>query len=429
MRNLFSKFAHTISVLLVLSCSIAISHSAPGQEAGSGPLSQDELNRQLLQRIQELEDQVKQLQQKQPAPAVTTAPLPVPAPAVAPEPEMPTVNEVAPRLKLNVFGDVGYAWYNHVPNTFEFGSLDLFMTARLSNKVSALGEALFVAQSDNSIGVDVERLLLRYRQSDHFMASIGRMHTWVGYYNTAFNKGEFLETAVDRPFIYVFDDQGGILPMQDVGVNLSGKIPSGKLGLNYVFEVSNGRGWGGPNVEVAQNYQDTNNSKSVNGGLFIRPDKITGLQMGFSVLHDNLSLPGPPAVGETIATVHAVYINNNYEILNEGVLVRDAEAGGPIFHTGAFYSQFSRAFHALRPYFRYQYFNANGDDPVYTYVTAPNEYAPLSVTGFIARLNGPSAGIRWDFTEHSALKFQYDRYSLRGLATENGLTSQFAFTF
>jgi hypothetical protein len=37
--------------------------------------------------------------------------------------------------------------------------------------------------------------------------------------------------------------------------------------------------------------------------------------------------------------------------------------------------------------------------------------------------------VRWDFTEHSALKFQYDRFSLRGLDSENGLTSQVAFTF
>ncbi|MFY9980548.1 MAG: hypothetical protein WAK22_20135, partial [Candidatus Sulfotelmatobacter sp.] len=308
MRNIFSSSFRRKFGCVVLAWTTSLAMCAYAQQASSAPPSQEELNRQLLQRIEELETQVKQLQGKQAEPVVTAAPVPVPAPSPVPEPEMPTVNEVAPRLKLNVFGDMGYSWYNHVPNTFEFGSLDLFMTARLSNKVSALGEALFVAQSDNSIGVDVERLLLRYRQSDHFMASIGRMHTWVGYYNTAFNKGEFLETAIDRPFIYAFDDQGGILPMQDVGVNLTGKIPSGKLGLNYVFEVSNGRGWGGPNVEVAQNYQDTNNSKSVNGGLFIRPDKVTGLQMGFSILHDNLSLPGPPAVGETIATVHAVYI-------------------------------------------------------------------------------------------------------------------------
>lgn len=420
-------------MLVCFMLSLCLVAPVQGQQASSAPTNQDEVNKHLLQRLEELEAEVKQLKAQAattsaPAP-VTAAPLPVPAPSPVPEPEMPTVNEVAPRLKLNVFGDVGYEVYNHVPNTFEFGSLDMFMTARLSDKVSTLGEVLFIAESGNSIGLDVERLLLRYRQSDYLNASIGRMHTWVGYYNTAFNKGEFLETAVDRPFIYGFDDTGGILPMQDVGVNLTGKIPSGKLGLNYVFEVGNGRAWGGPNVEPAQNYQDANNSKSVNGGLFMRPDKVPGLQLGFSVLHDNLSLPGPPAVGETIATVHAVYINGKYEILNEGVLVRDAETGGPIFHTGAFYSQFSRAFHAFRPYFRYQYFNANDGDPVYAYVTSPNEYAPLSVTGFIGRLNGPSAGVRWDFTEHSALKLQYDRYSFRGLDTENGLTSQFAFTF
>ena len=48
---------------------------------------------------------------------------------------------------------------------------------------------------------------------------------------------------------------------------------------------------------------------------------------------------------------------------------------------------------------------------------------------FIGRLDGPSAGIRYDFTEHSALKLQYDRYELRGLPTENGLTAQVAFIF
>ena len=371
MKNVSSLSMSKMISYFILGLCLAVAAQAqqsPSSSPSSQP-SQDEVNKQLLQRLEELENEVKQLKaQVQAATAsapVAAAPLPVPAPSPAPEPEMPTVNEVAPRLHLNVFGDVGAQWYNHVPTTFEFGSLDLFMTARLSNKVSTLGEVLFIAENDNSIAVDVERLLLRYRQSDYLMASFGRMHTWVGYYNTAFNKGEFLETTVDRPFIYAFDDEGGVLPMQDVGVSLTGKIPSGKLGLNYVFEVGNGRAWGGPNVEVAQNYQDANNSKSMNGGLFMRPDKIPGLQLGFSVLHDNLSLPGPPAVGESIATVHAVYINNKYEILNEAVLVRARESGGPVFHTGAFYSQFSRAFRAWRPYFRYQYFNANNNDSIY----------------------------------------------------------------
>jgi hypothetical protein len=425
MRNVFPVCFRRRPLCIAVAWVVGWAISAYAQQGASLP-SQDEVNRHLLQRIEELEEQVKQLQEKQAAAPVTAAPAPTPAPSPVPEPEPPTVNEVAPRLKLIVFGDVGATALSHVPSTFEFGSLDLFMTARLSDKVSALGEALFIAQSDNTVGVDVERLLLGYRQSDYFDVSIGRYHTWVGYYNTAFNKGEFLETAVDRPFFYQFDDTGGFLPMQDVGVNVTGKIPSGKMGLNYVLEVGNGRAWG-LNVEPAQNYQDANDSKAINGGLFIRPDKISGLQAGFSLRHDNLTVSGP-SVGETIGTAHVVFINGKYEVLNEGVFVRHVEPSGPVFHTACFYTQGSRAFGNWRPYFRYQYFNAPSNDPVWVYAS-PNQYAPIYVTSFVGRLNGPSIGVRYDFTEHSAIKLQYDRYDMRGLQDANQVTSQVAFTF
>jgi hypothetical protein len=423
MRNIFSSSFRRESLWIAVAWAFAWTISAYAQQGSSStPPTQDQVNKQLQQRIEELENQVKQLQEK-PAPA-SAAPAPIPAPE--PEAEMPTVNEVAPRLKLIVFGDVGAAVLSHVPSTFLFGSLDLFMTARLSDKVSALGEALFIAQSDNSVGVDVERLLLGYRQSDYFDVSVGRYHTWVGYYNTAFNKAAYLETTIDRPFFYQFDDTGGFLPMQDIGVNVTGKIPSGKMGLNYVLEVGNGRAWG-VNVEPAQNDQDANDSKAINGGLFIRPEKFSGLQVGFSLRHDNLTVPGPH-VGETIGTVHAVFINSKYEILNEGVLVRHVEPTGPVFNTACFYSQFSRAFGNWRPYFRYQYFNAPSNDPVFLYA-GPNQYAPLYVTSFVGRLNGPSIGVRYDFTAHSALKLQYDRFDLRGLQDANQASLQVAFTF
>jgi hypothetical protein len=319
-----------LSQVLALCTTFAL--SAQAQQASTAAAVPNDATQQLLQRVNELEAKVKQLEANQAAPA----PPPPPAPAPTPEAvfEMPTVHEVAPRLQLTVFGDLGYQYTEHVPNTFDFGSLDLFMRSRLSDNISSLGEVLFIAQSDNSVGLDVERLLLQYRQSDYFTASVGRYHTWVGYYNTAFNKGEFLETTTDRPFMYAFDDQGGVLPMQEVGLTVTGKIPSGKMGLNYVAELGNGRAWG-LNAEPVQNYQDQNNSKSINGGLFIRPEAISGLQAGFSLRHDNLTIPGP-AIGETIATVHIVYINSSYELLNEGAFVRHDESGGPVFNTSVF---------------------------------------------------------------------------------------------
>ncbi len=229
------KMPRIVSLALIMTFAL----SAHAQQATSASTTQADADQQLQQRIKELEIKVKQLEDKPTPPA----PAPPPAPEAQPTIDAPVVNEVAPRLHLNVFGDVGAQGYNHIPDTFLFGSLDLFMTARLSDKVSTLAEVLFTAENDNSISPDVERLLLTYRQSDYFVASVGRYHTWVGYYNTAFNKGEFLETTIDRPFMYSFDDEGGVLPMQDVGVNFTGKIPSGKLGLNYVVEVGNGRAW------------------------------------------------------------------------------------------------------------------------------------------------------------------------------------------
>jgi hypothetical protein len=318
MRNASSSPRRCLLSYALIAClSLVVPLPARGQQASSSPTNQDEVNKQLLQRLQELEDEVKQLKAQAAAPAATPAAAPAPAP-LPPTPtasataEMPQVNEVAPRLKLDIFGDVGAQKYTHTPDTFVLGTMDLFMTARLSDKFSALGELLFVSESDNTIAFDIERLWLKYRQSQYFSASIGRFNSWVGYYNSTYNKAEYLETTTDRPFIYDFDDEGGVLPMQEVGVNVTGEIPSGNLGLNYVLELGNGRAWG-LNVEPAQNNQDTNNSKSINGGLFMRPKKYRGLQLGFSLRHDNLTVPGPP-VAETIVAAHAVFNNGTYEI-------------------------------------------------------------------------------------------------------------------
>lgn len=433
-------FGHALT-LFTLCFGLAFAVSARAQQTSSPATSQDEINRQLLQRLQDVEEEVKQLRAllAQGATGTTSVAAPVTAavaapptvaaaapPAAAPVVEMEQVNEVAPRLKMELFGDVGAQSISHDPDTFLFGSLDLFATARLSPKITTLGELLFIAENDNSISVDVERLYLRYQASKYFAATVGRYHTWVGYYNSAYNKAELLETTTDRPFMYDFDDNGGVLPMQDVGVNVTGQLPSGRLGLNYVVEFGNGRAWG-LNVEPAQSNQDANNSKSVNGGLFIRPRKYSGLQAGFSLRHDNLSIPGPN-IGETIATAHGVFNDGKYEILNEAAVVRHNEVGVGDFNTFAYYTQWSRAFKAYRPYFRYQYFNAPSTDPVWANAQ-PSNFAPAYVSGFVGRVNGPSAGVRYNFNENAAIKFQYDRIQLRDLPTATGLTSQVAFSF
>jgi hypothetical protein len=288
--------------------------------------------------------------------------------------------------------------------------------------VSGLAEVLFVTNNDNSITPDVERLVLQYKANDHFTAGIGRYHTSIGYYNTAFHRGEWFQTAIGRPFMYAFDDQGGVLPLQEIGITTSGQIPSGKLRLGFVAEVGNGRGH--LLGESAQNEHDTNNGKSINFALSARPRWIPGLQTGFSIYHDNLTFSDGINHSELISTAYVVFNNSRYEFLNEAMMIRHPGIGSTgvpaVWHTPGFYTQFSGRWGKYRPYFRYEYINAAADEPIY------GDPADGTVVG---RRNGPSVGIRFDFTEQAAWKLQYDRLAQRGQTTSNGLATQFSFTF
>jgi hypothetical protein len=412
--RLVTQICLAIGLALCLACGTTI-------QAQEAPASQEDSSKQLLERLRELEAKVKQLEGKEAAPVPSPAQTPAPAPEPLAVVEQPPVNVVADRLKLLFFGDTGYqvGHFYGPTSTFEFGQFDMFATARLSDRVSVLGEVLFTATSDNTVALDIERLLLKYRQNDYFTASIGRIHTAIGYYNTAFNRGDYFQTAIGRPVMFEFDDEGGFLPMQDLGIVLNGEIPSGKLGLSYVFELTNGRNYGA-NVEPSQNRSDTNNSKAVNFGLSVKPEQIPGLILGFSVRHDYLSDVQNLHVSEIIPVVYGVFTNLTYEWLNEGMLVSHKLPGGATFRTAGFYTQFSRRFGHYRPYFRYSYVNAPADDPIY------GNPAEIPLVG---RINGPTVGLRYDLNQHSAFKLQYDREGPRGALPINGGSGQFDFTY
>src|SRR5205807_2958732 len=126
----------------------------------------------------------------------------------------------------------------------------------------------------NAVGVDVERMLLEYSHSDYFNLAVGRYHTAIGYYNTAYHHSTWFQTTTGRPFLFEFEDKGGPLPIHNVGVSLSGRIPSGTVGLHYVVEVGNGRASRsylpplGQTATAVQNYVDENTHKAINVAIF-----------------------------------------------------------------------------------------------------------------------------------------------------------------
>jgi hypothetical protein len=409
--------------------------------------------RQLVQQVKDLQERVKLLESQQnhaEAPKPDSSNLPAPtvvesadqttsAPTVAQEP-----HDVH-GIQWRGFGEVDYkvlnqrvpelGTYGFVPGSqgnFYTGDFGLFLTSRLTAKTSVLSEIVFEEADAQKYKVDLRRMLLKYDYNDHLKMSFGRYQTDIGYYNWAFRSAAWLQTTADRPLVMEFATNGGLLPTQAIGVSVTGTIPSGTLGLNYVAEYGSSDTMR-PELNGDGVVTDENNGNQTNLGLFARPDWLRGLQFGSSYYHDQISdnplsvatgdpippppgSPGPAArYDQTIVNAYAVYAAHGIEFLNEGFLIRHTLIGGALhFDTPAFYSQISKQFGHIRPFFRYQYVNASPNNLIYDDV---------------GLRYGPSFGARYDLNDYIAFKAQLDHTVRRGEPDLNGLQLQFAFSF
>ena len=413
--------------------------------------SEGATNDQLLRRIEQLEQRLKEMEAREAARMSESAPSPATANAAVTAPQaapltMAGMNAASahdsqdlnnPHLHIRGYADAGFFASTNTPDDpesnshFAVGQFNLFMTSRLSPRANVLAELVVESDSRNSVGLDLERVLFNYSIADSLHVSVGRYHTAIGYYNTAYHHSGWMQTAIDRPFIFNFEDDGGILPIHNVGVSLAGRIPSGGLGLHYIAEIGNGRTSRTRLDEAVQTSVDENGHKAFNLALGVHPEKWYGLQAGVSFYSDRLT-PAPgtllenpanpfpidvaarPRIDERIFSAYAVYQNTRFEFLNEALLLQHHLDGYRTFQTPGFYTQVSNRFGSWRPYVRFQYMNANRYEPVF---------------GDAGLRYGPSAGIRFDVNEFAAFKIQYDRTMLRDESSRNGVGTQVAFTF
>jgi hypothetical protein len=444
-------------IALSLAAWCCIAAPASGQQANA---TQDELQQLKgeLQRIEARIDALEQAQKTQPAPATAVqAPEgPVapaeqaapPQPAAASGPEavkeaedkgMDTMDAGMggdviniphlPEMKFRGFADVQFILANQnlavITNspgsmtpatqggndTFTLGIMDLFVTSQITPHWSYLSEIGFQADTNtNGIGVDLERTQVSFMPNQKFSMNIGRSHAMLGYYNTAFHHGTWFQTTINRPRFFEFEDQGGPLPIHNVGVEAMGTVPSGKLGLHWFGEVGNGKQTyalqAGPNPA---NVLGDHTGKSTNVGFLIRPENLSGFQAGFdwyqaalvpvTNLLPGYGLPGFPFPNaasyyhQNIYVAHVVYITPKFEFMAEDGEIGDTPRGSSTaLYTSGGYAQVSKAFGDFRPYVRYEWMNPNFRDP-------NNAWA--------GRWVGPLGGVRWDVNTFVALKLEY----------------------
>jgi hypothetical protein len=428
------------SFILIL-IGIVLCLPAASSAQATDPADPQETIRALVQEVKELKARVAALEARQ-APEAVVSPTPVQTPSTVPSASMPQRPSEEPAsfgiihgIKLQGFGAVTYKASNASPpelgaslgfrpgsaGNFAVGDVDLFLTSQLTPKTSVLAEVTFSEQASGEFESDVERFLFKYNANDSLKMSFGRFHTATSYYNSVFHHGLWLQTAVDRPIAVEFSDHGGMLPSQATGASVTGRIPSGTLGLNYIFEYGTPDTIR-PQISTPDAAEITeNNGNEITAGLFVKPDGLPGLDLGGSFYHDRISpafdgVSSGLHIGQSVASAHAVYVTPRFEFLNEAFLIQHKVQGtGQTFNTPSLYSLISQKFGSRwRPYVRFQYNNASTGSPVF-----PD----------IGLRYGPSAGLRFDFNDYVALKIQYDRIVRKQLQDFDTLMFQLAFRF
>ncbi|MES2460337.1 MAG: hypothetical protein V4671_07125 [Armatimonadota bacterium] len=372
--------------------------------------------------------------QDQPPPPDTPAPVTTePLQVDVPEP----VDISYPSRLLSGFGDIVYSSAGSGTNrNFSLGQLTLQYTSALSPRVFVFTELTFSPRPDAGAGTpaapgfnaEVERLFARYDQSDILKVSAGRYHTPINWWNTAFHHGLWLQTTIARPEMTRFGGQ--FIPPHFTGALIEGTFPASGLNLSYNVGIGNGRG---AVFSRSGDAGDSNGAAAKLLKLYVRPDKLYGLEVGGSVYDDRVSVTtttpagGGPAttstrsVNETIVAGHIVYQKENPEVIAEYARSRHREDNGTTTSSDAYYIQvaYRRPGSLFKPYYRYERMTVAETDPILTLTPS---------------LTGNTVGVRYDFTELAAFKLEY-RNMERGPKSRSfgvntaGLFAQVSFAF
>lgn len=435
--------------LLVILLSFLAAGSAWGRSVTAD--DQPEQVKALLERVEQLEKRVAELEAKQgaaPTSVLTAAEKPT---IQKPEPESATAAQAHdhaaqeqtvaqqaevryPSLQIRGFADMDFSATDQKGEAsgFNLGQLDLHLASALSRKISYYGEMTFNAHP-NGYTVEVERSIIRYDYNDYFKISFGRYHTPIGYWNTAFHHGAWLETTIDRPEIVKVG--GTFIPVHFVGFLAEGNIPSGGAGLSYSFGVGNGRG---EIISRPGDAGDTNNNRAWVANIFARPVKLYGLQFGASVYRDKIACQNNPLVPvvpgcrltngndyrEWITSAHVVWTKGDPEFLAEIANVNHRQVlTNRTSNSQGFYAQFGYRLpwfeKTLKPYYRFEHMHTPQGEAVFT---------NLDLVESIF-------GLRYDISSYAAFKGEYRHASRNALETPtfngtiNGLFLQTSFTF
>lgn len=327
------------------------------------------------------------------------------------------------RVTWNIFGDPAFNIDSVTPKkpAFVLNPLDLLVTGR-AGEFMALAE-MAVEIQDGAVNIDLERMFVGWH-SERVQIDAGRTHAELGYWNNAFHHGRWLQMTVERPRAVRFEDEGGILPIHWVGVTGHWLPMTGSQQVEVIGAVGNGRG---NIVDDIHTNDDTNSFKALLGKVEFKGFGARDLRFGVSGSFDRIApLPamdmagGPsrPAlpdvtINELITNGYGAYRGSQLTIISEAFDVLH-HASSTNWNTFDVFLLAGYRFDALTPYVLGEIRTGDvSSDPFFF----PDPTIPAGPEGILGRFAEITAGVRWDLSTWSALKFEYRATAPKGADT------------
>ena len=309
-----------------------------------------------------------------------------------------------PTFKFKLYSDVNFVLTEHQDPAFKIGGADFFITGDLSEDFSALSENVLEILGEEGTVFDLERIYLEWHPKRWFKVRFGRDHLMLGRYMQTYHHALFFQLATARPTMLSFEDEGGLLPAHQIGIEVLGDIAMGELDLHYALGIGNGRGQFSDDVLSTQ---DRNAFKSMVGQLSLMPRFLPGFEVGVSGYLDRIP-PGftdgtgrvllAEAVDEQIGGAHIVYASYPVEAHAEGYyLVHKGRDTGVSSHLLGGFGQIGVSFDQWTPYARIEGVDRSVGDTFF------------NISGAATRLLELRGGIRYGLNDQAVLKLEYRR--------------------
>jgi hypothetical protein len=334
-------------------------------------------------------------------------------------------------LDLHGFGDVQYYQFLNSDDTnengaFFLGQLDLYAAESIAPRLDVLTELVIESPDGAEFVVDLERIQIGYLVSDALKLSAGRFHSPIGYWNTAYHHGSFLQTTIERPLFLRFEDDGGVLPVHSIGVLASGRFFKAAGDVSYAVQVANGSAIaldGTANVLHPDNTSDKNHNKALGLHADFTPARLRAWTLGASLYHHRVvsEVAVAPSVDvvQTIVGTDLTKRSGALELAAEYFLLRDRDrlGAGNTTTNHLYYVQVGYEFKGrLTPYARHERMSLNESDPY---------AAALGATDSRTE----TAGLRIRLGEPSVLKIEGRFVDTNGTSHHQEYAAQWAFTF